>query len=91
MKIALYSRAQASHRAGELDRLFGALAGHGFSFQVNGEFAGQVTELTGRLFAPEQLYCGPGEIDDEVRVLISYGGTALSSKRSGCSICGRFR
>lgn len=60
--------------AGELDRLFGALAGHGFSFQVNGEFAGQVTELTGRLFAPEQLYCGPGEIDDEVRVLISYGG-----------------
>lgn len=59
---------------GELDRLFGALAGHGFSFQVNGEFAGQVTELTGRLFAPEQLYCGPGEIDDEVRVLISYGG-----------------
>ena len=74
MKIALYSRAQASHRAGELDRLFGALAGHGFSFQVNGEFAGQVTELTGRLFAPEQLYCGPGEIGDEVRVLISYGG-----------------
>lgn len=33
-----------------------------------------MTELTGRLFAPEQLYCGPGEIDDEVRVLISYGG-----------------
>ena len=68
------------------------LPGMAFSFQVNGEFAGQVTELTGRLFAPEQLYCGPGEIGDEVRVLISYGGgTALSSKRSGCSICGRFR
>ena len=84
MKIALYSRAQASHRAGELDRLFGALAGHGFSFQVNGEFAGQVTELTGRLFAPEQLYCGPGEIDDEIgRVKLAALGLSIDTLTPG--------
>ncbi len=74
MKVALYSRSQVSYQAEELDRLFYALVAHDFSFQVNGEFAGQVSELTGRLFTSEQLYCGSDEIDDDVSVLISYGG-----------------
>lgn len=74
MNIVLYSRAEASHGAEELNRLFEALARHSFTVQLNAGFAERVHQLTGRTFTASQCYRLPEEIADDTSMLISYGG-----------------
>lgn len=74
MNIVLYSRAQPSFSAEDLDLLINALDETGMSYRMNKDFAGLIGAKTGRTFGAEQIYRDSAGIGDDARVMVSYGG-----------------
>ena len=74
MNIVLYSRAQPSFSAEDLDLLINALDETGMSYRMNKDFAGLIGAKPGRTFGAEQIYRDSAGIGDDARVMVSYGG-----------------
>ena len=79
MNIVLYSRAQPSFSAEDLDLLINALDETGMSYRMNKDFAGLIGAKTGRTFGAEQIYRDSAGIGDDARVMVSYGGDVNGS------------
>ncbi len=74
MKIALFSRDRVQHKTQEVERIFAAIARHGFYYCVNQEFAPIVKKLIGVDIDPSQIYGeAVGELPAE-STMVCYGG-----------------
>lgn len=74
MKIAIYSRAEIAHEAGELSRLIRALKDNGIYYYINRDFAAVITGKTGEPVDSDRLYADGGDLPDDADLMISYGG-----------------
>lgn len=74
MKIVLYSGARSSYSGEELTSLLNELDRMGFTYLVNTEFAEIIERIAGRSIPSEQQYTNAGQIPEDARMMICYGG-----------------